>query len=531
MMRLEIRLLGFPSVHLDGRAVDLPLRKALALLAHVADTRAPVGRDQMASLLWPEADTGAARARLRRTLHKLGLAAGAELIEADRTSLSLATGLDVRVDTHAFEAACGARALDKGALDKGALDEAVALYGGDFLDGLSIDGSGAFEEWAFFRREALRSRLVQALERLIEASISGGEPGSAVAYATRLVGLDPLSERAHRHLISAHLAGGDRTAARRQLTLCAQMLEAELGVAPDPATAALLDEAHASVPATPSAASEAPRTRYAELEGLHLAYQITGGGPVDIVLVPGFVSHVERVWEEPRLRAWLAAASRIGRVILFDRRGVGLSDRIGATPTVEATAQDILAVLDAAGSRRAVLIGASEGAPGCIRFAADHPGRLAGMVLWGALAKGSHAPDYPFALTAEQFDTWKRRLIAQWGGPAELEVFAPSLAGDRRVAAWWAGLLRAASSPGAVRGVLDALRDADVRHLLARISVPTRVLHRAGDRAVRVEAGRHLAQHIPAARLVELPGEDHWFWAGDWEPLIRHTAALVATCR
>jgi pimeloyl-ACP methyl ester carboxylesterase len=182
--------------------------------------------------------------------------------------------------------------------------------------------------------------------------------------------------------------------------------------------------------------------------------------------------------------------------------------------------------MNAAGSRRALLIGASEGGPGCVRFAIDHPGRLAGLVLWGSLAKGSRSPDYPFALTAAQYDLWKRRLIAGWGGPAEIETFAPSLAADRQTQAWWAGLLRAASSPGAVSGVLQALRDTDVRHLLARISTRTTVLHRTGDRAVRVEAGRFLAANIPGARFIEVAGEDHWFWAGDQRPLLDSISAF-----
>jgi pimeloyl-ACP methyl ester carboxylesterase len=149
-------------------------------------------------------------------------------------------------------------------------------------------------------------------------------------------------------------------------------------------------------------------------------------------------------------------------------------------------------------------------------------------VLWGSLAKGSHAADHPFALTPEQYELWTQRLIAEWGGPAEIGTFAPSLVGDRLAEAWWAGLLRAASSPGAVKGVLEALRDTDVRHLLARVATPTVVLHRTGDRAVRIDAGRFLADGIPGARLVELPGDDHWFWAGDQEPLIASIGELVA---
>jgi pimeloyl-ACP methyl ester carboxylesterase len=191
----------------------------------------------------------------------------------------------------------------------------------------------------------------------------------------------------------------------------------------------------------------------------------------------------------------------MGRLVLLDRRGIGLSDRVGFNPSVDATAQDIGTVLDAAGSRRVVLFGASEGGPACIKFAADHPDRVAGLVLFGSLAKGSAASDYPHALQASQYDAWLRQLVAVWGGPAGIETFAPSLSCDSQARAWWAGLLRAASSPGAIKGVLEALRDMDVRHLLGRISVPTLVLHRHGDRAVRIGAGRHLASHIAQARI------------------------------
>jgi pimeloyl-ACP methyl ester carboxylesterase len=221
------------------------------------------------------------------------------------------------------------------------------------------------------------------------------------------------------------------------------------------------------------------------------------------------------MWGEPCARAFLTALSSIGRLIIFDRRGVGLSDRIGATPAVEATAKDIGTVMTAVGSRKAVLIGSSEGGPGCVYFAATSPERVQGLILCGCLARGSRTKDYPFALTTAQFEAWLRQLIGQWGGAAGLEVFAPSLAGNRLAESWWAGLLRSASSPGAVKGVLEAMRDMDVRSLLPRITVPTLVLHRTGDRAVRIEAGRHLAASIGKARFVELPGNDHWIWVGD----------------
>jgi pimeloyl-ACP methyl ester carboxylesterase len=398
----------------------------------------------------------------------------------------------------------------------------VQLYGGDFLDGFSVRGAPTFDEWIYFRREALRSRLAQVLERSFDTKMQAKDFHSAIMCATRLLALDPISENAHRNLIRAHLQAGNRPAAERQLEACARVLRDELGVEPEPETRALLSAAAEVRPIE-------PQTRYATNAGVHLAYQVVGKGGIDIVFVPGFVSHVERCWEEPHCRAFLLRCASLGRLIIFDRRGVGLSDRVGDVPTVEATAVDIQTVLDAAGSRKAVLIGASEGGPSCVRFAVHLPLRLAGLVLYGSLAKGSSSADYPHALSRKQFDLWLKRLVDQWGGPAEIETFAPSLADDRHVRAWWAGLLRTASSPGAIRAVLESLRDTDVRALLPGIATPTLVLHRTGDRAVRIEAGRHLAGNIAGARFVELEGSDHWFWAGEQDTAFAAIKDFIAS--
>ncbi|RVA21201.1 SARP family transcriptional regulator, partial [Mesorhizobium sp. M7D.F.Ca.US.004.03.1.1] len=230
MELIQLRLLGFPEFRLNGRPIELALRKAAALVIYLAEAGGPVARDVAATLLWPEADAEAARARLRRTLYKIRIAFGEEVISASAASLVVRAPLSVEADASAFEHACNA----------GLLDDAAGLYTSDYLAGFSLPDCPEFEEWVFFRREALRSRLVQALERLVEAKIAGGEPRDAVLHATRLAALDPLSESAHRHLIRAHLAAGDRAAAERQGETCTRLLRDELGVAPDPATLALL---------------------------------------------------------------------------------------------------------------------------------------------------------------------------------------------------------------------------------------------------------------------------------------------------
>jgi len=504
MTRFSLQTLGFPEIHADDRPIKLNLRKGLALLIYLAEARGAVARDVIATLLWPESPRETARARLRRTLHRIELAFGQRIFDTDRASLRWSVEIELTVDSHRFETAC----------DRGDFEQAGLLYRADFLAGFSLPDCPEFDDWAFYRREALRGRLMHALERLVQDSNAASDHFAATAHAGRLVELDPLSEVYGRYLIRSLLLSGDRSSAERHHAALIQRLHDELGVAPEAATAALMD------PAAAPQADAVPTTRYVKGSGAHLAYQTYGSGEFDILIMPGFVSHVERVWEHPACRGFLLSLMTLGRLILFDRRGVGLSDRVGSAPDIDVTAADIGTVLRAAGTRRVVLFGASECGPACIRFAVDQPRLSAGLILFGSLAKGSFAPDYPYALRASQYDAWRAQLVAEWGGPAGIDTFAPSLARDPQARAWWAGLLRAASSPGGIGAVLEALRDTDVRHLLPRLAVPTLVLHRRGDRAVRIGAGRDMAGHITGAEFVELDGDDHWFFAGDPQPVL-----------
>jgi pimeloyl-ACP methyl ester carboxylesterase len=217
------------------------------------------------------------------------------------------------------------------------------------------------------------------------------------------------------------------------------------------------------------------------------------------------------------------------RVIVYDRRGVGLSDRTVDPADVSISSLDALAVLDAAGSRRALVFAFSEGGPIGIQLAAQHPERTLGLVLWGTLAKGVASPDYPFALSQAQLTRWLEHLTAQWGGPAGIEAFAPDEANDPVLRRWWARLLRQGSSPGCVRGVLRTLALIDVREALPRVATPAIVLHRTGDRAVRVEAGRDVARRMAGARWVEVPGTAHWWWRADTAPLLQALQELAYT--
>jgi class 3 adenylate cyclase len=271
-----------------------------------------------------------------------------------------------------------------------------------------------------------------------------------------------------------------------------------------------------------------PPIRYAKSGEVHIAYQVAGDGPVDLLVVPGFVSHIELFWDNPEIQRFAGTLGRFARLIAFDKRGSGMSDPVAEVPTLEQRMDDVRAVMDAAGSERAVLMGISEGGPMCILFAATYPERTQGLILLGAMARSTWAPDYPWATTREGLIEAALEFTAPaWGTGENLEVFAPSFGGDAAMRAWWAKLERMAASPSMMEKVLLMFLDVDVREALPLVQAPTLVLHRHGDRVVNVGAGRWLAEHIPGARFVELPGRDHVPWAGDTEPLIGEIEEFV----
>ncbi len=254
---------------------------------------------------------------------------------------------------------------------------------------------------------------------------------------------------------------------------------------------------------------EAP-IRYAKSGAVNIAYQVTGDGPFDLVLVPGFVSHLELDWEELRLERFLSRLGRFARLIRFDKRGTGLSDRPGDLPDLEARMDDVRAVMDAVGSDSAALFGYSEGAPLSIMFAATYPERTRALVVYGGYAKRIRTDDYPWAPTAEERRAYAEQVEREWGTEADLGTMAPHA--DPALRRWWAARARAAASPGAARALIAMNSLVDVRDLLPVVSVPTLVVHRSGDRDSRPEEGRYIAEQIPGARFVEIPGEDHLVW-------------------
>jgi len=254
-----------------------------------------------------------------------------------------------------------------------------------------------------------------------------------------------------------------------------------------------------------------PETRYARsADGAHIAWQVHGAGPFDLVFVHGFISNLELHWEEPGLAHFLSRLGAFARVIQFDKRGTGLSDPVAELPSLETRMDDVRAVMDAAGMQRAVLLGASEGGPMCMLFAATFPERVRALVLYGAYAHFHSA-----VLSPERLEEFIARIDAEWGSGASLRFFSPGRLNDPAYRAWWARFERLGASPRAAIALARMNALIDVRHVLPAIRVPTLVIHRADDVRVKVEAGRVLAAAIPGARYVEVPGTDHPIWTGD----------------
>jgi pimeloyl-ACP methyl ester carboxylesterase len=264
---------------------------------------------------------------------------------------------------------------------------------------------------------------------------------------------------------------------------------------------------------------------------VNIAYQVLGNGPIDLVFVMGWVSHLDYFWKEASFARFLRRLAGFSRLILFDKRGTGLSDPVLLMPTLEQRMDDVRAVMDAVGSRRAVLLGVSEGGPMCSLFAATYPERTESLIMIGTYARRLRAPDYPWGPTPEQRDAFCRELLEHWGGPVGIEERAPSKVNDAEFRSWWSTYLRMGASPAAAVVLTRMNAEIDVRHVLPTVRVPALVLHRTGDRCLLVEEGRHVASLLPDARFVPLPGDDHLPFVGDQETMLAEIERFVANTR
>lgn len=270
---------------------------------------------------------------------------------------------------------------------------------------------------------------------------------------------------------------------------------------------------------------------YTKDAGASIAYQVFGEAPRDLVFVPGFVSQLEMAWEEPFFARFMRGLSSFARVIWFDKRGTGLSDPIPDEPSPRARADEILAVMEAAGSSRATIFGVSEGASLAILFAVTHPERCSSLITFSGFARLLKADDYPAGWSQRFFDAFVEGTEEAFATGSPIEYVNPSLTGDARYREWFARYLRSGASPSRARTLMLANAELDLRDVLSDVDIPTLALHRTDENWVSVEQSRYLASKIPGAKLVELHGVDHWPWIGDADSVLVEVEAFMTGVR
>lgn len=488
---IGVRLLGGFELHVDGRPVGSGLsrhRRAaelVKLLAHAPGRR--LHREQAIDALWPRLSVAAAAPNLRKAAHfarsELG-AADAVVLQGEH--IALWPHADVEVDAVRFEREADA-ALRGG--DPDACAAAAGLYAGELLP------EDRYADWAAGPRERLRALHLALLGR------AGLWEDVAAA--------EPADEPAARALMRLAAVGGNRAAPLEHYHRLRAAL-ARLELEPSPET----DDLYRELAGAPLRASP---IRYVRSSDVTIAFQVVEGGSADLLLIPGWVSHLALDWQEPYWVRWCERMTGFARLVRFDKRGTGLSDRPSGVQPVEQRMEDAVAVLDAAGVKRAHVLGWSEGGPLGLLLAARHPDRVSSLVLYGTQACFHQTADYPWGDTLEQVESAPREIQREWGSLAFASFFAPT--GDEAFAERWATYQRAGVSPSAAAELNRINAAIDVRHVLPEIRVPTLVLARRGDPIGPPAAAAYMAERIAGARFVELVGDDHIMWLGDVEAL------------
>lgn len=533
MPALKLLFLGSLQIEFNDRKITFSRRKAVALLSYLVITGRPHQRDTLASMFWPEQEHSKARAALRRHLWTLNDKLGG-LISADRESIEIQAE-DIWNDVEAFRSLvsdCRTHGHPEKVVCEICIENlvhAADLYRDDFLIGFTLPDCPEFDAWQFFEDESLRRDSADILSKLVGVNSASHNFEKAITYARRWLALDPLREDVHRQLMQLYDWAGQRSAALRQFEVCRQILESELGIEPESKTIHLYETIRLGDHQTlPVVEYTPPETHYAQSGDHHIAYQIYGNGPVDLVWIAGFVTHLEVAWQEPALVEFRNHLASFSRLILFDKRGRGLSDRTARPPDVEEMVEDTLSVMDAANVQQAVILGSSEGGAVAASFGATHPERTRALILYGAFIKGARSDDFPWAPPDAFWEEWSDQMLHTWGQPQALKVFAPSKLDDGRFRKWWAEFLRTGASPGDITAILETQKDLDVRDALPAIKVPTLVLHRRGDQAVYVGSARYLAAHVPDAVYVELEGADHFWWIGETDTILEEIEQFIS---
>jgi DNA-binding SARP family transcriptional activator/pimeloyl-ACP methyl ester carboxylesterase len=542
---VDFRLLGPLEVVVDASPLRWSSGKQPALLALLLlNANRTLSREQIIDDLWGEDVPESARKMVQIHVSQLRKILPGVRLRTRSPGYVLEVGED-EFDLARFErlVAEGRSELSAGDPSRAArsLNDALALWRGPAL----AEFSEPFARQEGPRLEELR---LVALEWGVEADLAAGRHADVVGQLETLIAQHPLRERLRsQHMVALYRSGRHAEALVSYQTF-RHTLSEELGIEPsaslrelerqmlqqDPLLE-LPEQVGDRTPRAPSVALSAPRVddvSYARSGEIRIAYQVVGDGPVDLVLVHGWVCTFQPGWEYPKLAAFYERLASIGRLILFDKRGTGLSDRVSPErlPDLETRMDDVRAVLDSVGSERAVLLGLSEGGAMSALFAATHPARTAALILMGTFPREMQAPDYPWGVSEANLrrrlalleeDDWASAATTDWLGRV-----APEILSDSAALRWYTSYVRRGASPGSTRALRLMNVEIDIRDLLPTISVPTLVLHRA-EESWR-DGSRFMGEHIPGARAVELPGNDHLPWEGDQDALLQEIERFLS---
>ena len=543
---MDFRILGPLEVSRGHAPLHMAAGKQRALLAILLlNANRTVAREQIIDALWAEDVPDSAQKMVQIHVSQLRKALPEPRLHTRAPGYLLQVGKD-ELDLTRFErvVADARQALAEGDAPKARelLGDALALWRGPALAEIS-------EPFARHEGARLEELRIAALEQRIEADLALGHHRDVVGELEALIAEHPLRERLRLQHMLALYRSGRHAEALASYQAFRRTLADEMGIQPsislrelerqmlqqDPS---LEPPTHADARApTGRAASEAPvgDVAYARSGDIRIAYQVVGDGPVDLVLVHGLVCTFQPGWEYPKLAAFYRRLASMGRLILFDKRGTGLSDRVSTErlPDLETRMDDVRAVLDSAGTERAALLGISEGGAMSALFAATHPQRTSGLILIGTFPREMRAADYPSGTSEEGLgrrlalldeDDWAAATTKAWLGNV-----APDVLRDPASLQWYTSYVRRGASPGANKAIRLMNAEIDIRDLLPTINVPTLVLHRAHE-SLR-DGSRFMGEHIPGARMVELPGHDHLPWEGDAEPLLDEIERFLSGLR
>jgi DNA-binding SARP family transcriptional activator/pimeloyl-ACP methyl ester carboxylesterase len=546
---LRFFVLGPVEAHDDGRRLALGGRRSRTLVALLLlAPNGPRRRDSLVEAIWGESPPRDADHALDNLVSRVRKALGADVLRSAPGGYVLAVDPEA-VDAVRFEALAGEGRAALAAGDPGhaaaLLGEALGLWRGEPLADLADEPALADSVRQLADARAL------AVEDRVDAELALGAHHELLPELGTLVAEEPFRERRRGQLMLALYRAGRHAEALRAYRDGHAYLVTELGLEPGRALRELelaiarhdpaLDHVPVPGPASPAAperagrrlkppsarlAPDRPETRYAWSGDVSIAYQVYGHGPIDIVLVPGWVSHLEVAWEHAGYCRFMDRLASFARVVVYDKRGTGLSDPVGAAPSFDPRLDDLSAVLETAGCRRPVLFGWSEGATIAALFTATHPDLVRRLVLYGTYARGPWAEDYPFGLDPGILDAFTETIRGAWGEAVSLTVLGPDRVDDDELRRWWGRFERMSASPSIAASVFALNARMDMRELLPSIHVPTLVVHRVGD-MLPIEGARYTAERIPDARLVELPGADHWPWLAGGDDVLEPVEEFV----